>query len=101
MNEPVYLIAQVETDDLPRYREEYGKKVVPLIAEHGGVLLVGSAESEVLEGTSSGNWTVVIRFPSREAARGWYESAAYAPLKRARIETLARSTNLVLVPGRS
>jgi uncharacterized protein (DUF1330 family) len=101
MSEPVYLVAQIDTEDLPRYRAEYGKHVVPLIAEHGGELLVGSAEAEVLEGTWSGNWTVVIRFPSREAARGWYESAAYAPLKRARIETLTRGANLVLVPGRS
>lgn len=59
------------------------------------------SEPEILEGTWSGSWTVVIRFPNREAARGWYESAAYAPLKRARIETLARGGNLVLVPGRS
>ena len=101
MSEPVYLIAQIDAADLPRYREEYGKHVVPLIVEHGGALLVGSAEAEILEGTWTGNWTVVIRFPNREAARGWYESAEYAPLKRARIETLTRWGNLVLVPGRS
>ncbi len=42
----------------------------------------------------------MIRFPEREAALAWYGSAAYAPLKRARIETLASGSNLVLVPGR-
>jgi uncharacterized protein (DUF1330 family) len=101
MTEPVYVIAQIETADLPRYREEYGKHVLPLIAEHGGVLLVGSDQAEALEGTWSANWTVVIRFPSRQAALAWYESAAYAPLRRARIETLTSGGNLALVPGRA
>lgn len=101
MTEPVYFIAQIETEDLPRYRAEYGKRVLPLIAEHGGVLLVGSDQAETLEGTWSADWTVLIRFPNREAALAWYGSAAYAPLKRARIETLASRGNLVLVPGRA
>ncbi len=100
MTEPVYFIAQIETNDVPRYRAEYGKHVLPLIAEHGGVLLVGSDQAETLEGTWPFDWTVVIRFPSRDAALAWYGSAEYAPLKRARIETLATGGNLVLVPGR-
>lgn len=101
MSEPAYVIAQIDAKDLARYRAEYGKPVAQLIAQHGGELLVGSAEAETLEGTWTGNWLVVIRFASREAALGWYESAAYAPLKRARIETLTNAANLVLVPGRS
>ena len=101
MAEPVYFIAQIDIADLPKYRAEYGKHVVPLIVEHGGTVLVGTAEAETFEGTWSGTWTVVIRFPNREAALGWYESAAYAPLKRARIESLTRGANVVLVPGRA
>jgi uncharacterized protein (DUF1330 family) len=97
---PFYVIVQIDTVDLPRYRAEYGKKVVPLILAHGGELLVGSPDAEALEGQWFGNWTVVIRFPTRVAALGWYESAEYAPLKRARIETLSRGGNLVLVEGR-
>ncbi len=100
MSEPAYVIAQIDTKDLPRYRTEYGKQVAQLIVEHGGELLVGTAETQTLEGTWAGNWTVVIRFPSRAAALGWYESAEYAPLRRARVEVLTGGGNLVLVPGR-
>ncbi len=100
MSEPAYLIAQIDTKDLPTYIGEYGKHVVPLLAEHGGELLVASPDAQTLEGTWSGNWTVVMRFPSREAALAMYESPAYAPLKRARIETLTRGGNIVVVPGR-
>ena len=100
MSEPAYLIGQIDTADLAQYRAVYGKHVVPLIGEHGGELIVGSPDAEILEGTWSGTWTVVIRFPSREAALAFYESPAYAPYKRARIETLTNGGNLVLVPGR-
>jgi uncharacterized protein (DUF1330 family) len=51
---------------------------------------VASADAETLEGVWSGNWTVLIRFTSWEAAVEWYESPDYAPLKRARIQDLSK-----------
>lgn len=100
MSQPWFLIAQIYTEDLTRYRAEYGRRVVPLIQAHGGEVLVGSPDAEPLEGEWAGNWTVVLRFPSRDAALAWYESVEYAPLKQARIELLAQRSNVVLVPGR-
>lgn len=101
MSEPAYLIGQIDAKDLAHYRAVYGQHVLPLIAEHGGELIVGTPDAVVLEGGWSGNWTVVIRFPSREAALAFYESPEYAPYRRARVETLTRGGNLVLVAGRA
>ncbi len=86
--------------DLPQYRDQYGRPLLAQLTKMGAELLVSSADAETLEGEWSGNWTVLIRFPSWEAAVEWYKSPDYAPLKRARIEDLTSSGNLVLLPGR-
>jgi uncharacterized protein (DUF1330 family) len=100
MSLPHYFLVQIDVKDLPTYRAEYARHVVPLIAKHGGELLVASADALELEGARQGNWRVVIRFPTREQAIAWYESAEYAPLKKLRIESLTNGGNLALVPGR-
>lgn len=100
MSQPAYLIAQINVRDVPQYIEQYGRPLAAQLAAIGAELLVTSPDAETLEGEWSGNWTVLIRFPSWEMAVEWYESADYAPLKRARIQDLAEGGNLVLVPGR-
>jgi uncharacterized protein (DUF1330 family) len=100
MSQPAYLIAQLEVTDVADYVDRYGKPLRAQLEEIGAELLVTSPDAEGLEGEWPGNWTVVIRFPSREIAVDWYESPDYAPLKRLRIEDLTESGNLILVPGR-
>lgn len=100
MSPPCFMLAQIDVPDLERYRAEYATHVVPLIHKHGGEVLVASTEAVALEGAWPGTWTVVLRFPSREQARAWYEDPAYASLKHARLTTLTRGGNLALVPGR-
>ena len=46
------------------------------VAEHGGEVLVVDRASEPVEGKPA-PVTVVIRFESKEAARGWYDSPEY------------------------
>ena len=100
MSQPVYLIAQIEVKDRQQYLDQYGAPLAAQLAELGAELLVTSPDREIREGVWAGNWTVVIRFPSRAVATAWYESAEYAPLKDARINTLTTGGNLVFVPGR-
>jgi len=100
MSLPYYVIAQLDLKDLETYRAQYIKHVVPLITKWGGTVLVGSTDAEPLEGQWFGGWTVVIRFPSRDAALGWYADAEYAPLKELRVSSLTHGGNLALVPGR-
>lgn len=101
MPEPAYVIAQIAVKDLHEYLTTYGKPTVALIEALGGEFLVASGDADVLEGEWSGNWTVVIRFPSREVALEWYESPEYAPLRALRMHSLTDGGNLALVPGRA
>jgi uncharacterized protein (DUF1330 family) len=97
---PHYVLAQLDVKNLGTYRAEYIQHVVPLITQWGGTVLVASTDAEPLEGQWFGGWTVVLRFPSREAALGWYAAAEYAPLKELRLRSLTHGGNLALVPGR-
>ena len=55
------------------------------------------AEQLELEVSKPTQRIVVMEFPDMDAARGWYESEDYAPLKALRQS--ASDTNIVLVEG--
>ena len=99
MTLPVYLIAQIDVKDYQVYLEEYGMSVLEQFVQAGAEVLVATPDVEVLEGEWQGNWTVVVRFSSAEAANKWYHSEDYAPLKQARIEKLTNGGTMVMVPG--
>jgi uncharacterized protein (DUF1330 family) len=100
MSQPAYLLGQINVTDLPQYRDLYARPLLAQLTEIGAELLVSSADAQTLEGEWSGNYTVLIRFPSWAVAVEWYESPDYAPLKTARIQDLTSAGNLVLMPGR-
>ena len=99
MTQPVYMIAQIDVKDHQAYMDEYGKPVFSQFIEAGAEVLVASADAETFEGDWPGNWTVVVKFSSAEAATSWYNSEEYSPLKAARIEQLSNSGSVVMVPG--
>ena len=74
---PVYLVATITVSDFDAYMENYGSVAIPLILDASGEILVATPEVDVLEGGYIHNWTVVVRFPSEEAARSWYDSPEY------------------------
>lgn len=96
---PAYFIALLQVSDIDAYRMEYGRKLLPQLAAAGAEVLVASPSPAVLEGDWASTWTVVIRFPDRAAALRWYESDAYAPLKKLRLEELSRGGSAVLFDG--
>lgn len=55
---------------------EYMERIESTFEPLGGQWVVHGAQSEVLEGQWSAD-VVIIGFPSLEAARAWYRSAAY------------------------
>lgn len=93
---PAYLLVQTELDD-PEAFEEYRRRAPDLIARFGGEYLVRGGRYEHLEGDAPRSRIVVLRFPSMEDAKAWYDSPEYEELKRIRA-TCARS-NIVLVEG--
>ncbi len=94
---PAYVIADVRDA-----RDQEALRRVPArqhraVARHGGRFLVRGGEMEVLEGDWDTRRIVVIEFPDMAAARGWYESEDYAPLKALRQS--ASDTNIILIDG--
>lgn len=92
-----YVIFQEEIADLDRYLNEYLPTAAETIEKHEGTVLVNTTEPDVLEGEWDHSRTVVVEFPSVEAARTWYTDPAYEEVKPIRIET-SEYANAVICP---
>ncbi len=74
-----YFIANYTITDPDAYYKQYIPQVMPLVGKYEGQPLVVDAEAKGLEGAPQ-RQLVVIQFPSREAAEGWYNDPDYAPV---------------------
>ncbi len=93
---PAYVILDIEVTDpdgYTAYRERSGATV----EKHGGRFLVRGGAHETIEGDWDPVRLVVIEFPDVAAARRWYESDDYAPLRELRRS--ASTTNIMVVEG--
>ncbi|MGI5460360.1 DUF1330 domain-containing protein [Streptomyces sp. CA-249302] len=91
-----YVILTEAIND-PAGMAAYGRAAAASMAESGASILAVDANPQLLEGDWHGNQTVVLEFESVEAARAWYESAAYAKAKPLR--QAAAEANAVIVSG--
>jgi uncharacterized protein (DUF1330 family) len=91
-----YVIAEIEVTD-PETYEGYKQQVPAVIADHGGTYLARGGAVELLEGEGSPRRTVILRFETMEAARAWYTSEAYQPIKALR-QSASRG-RMLLVEG--
>jgi uncharacterized protein (DUF1330 family) len=80
---PAYVIYQGDILDPERY-EEYKTKAAASIIAAGGRYLVRGGPVEVLEGDPPAGRTVVLEFPTMEAAVGWYRSPEYTAIREIR-----------------
>ena len=94
---PAYVIADVRAVRDRDALIEYRRRNTDAVANHRGRFVVRGGEAEVLEGAWETLRMVVIEFPDAAAARAWWESEEYAPLKAMRRE--ASDTNIVLLEG--
>lgn len=99
MSGPVYMVGIIDVKDYEAYFEQYGAPVGELFAEMGAEIIAASTETDILEGNWDGNWTVIVKVESAEAAKELYNSERYAPYLRKRVEELANKTTLVIVPA--
>jgi len=75
----------VETDITdPSWIQEYLVKVTPLVLSYGGSYITRTSAVELLEGEYKPQYSLVAKFPSKEAAFNFYNSEEYALLKAAR-----------------
>ncbi|MCB8882104.1 DUF1330 domain-containing protein [Acidisoma cellulosilytica] len=75
-----YVLAQITVDDAAAYAASgYMSMVEAAVAAFGGRYVIRGGAPEALEGEPGRERTVLLEFPSREAARAWHGSDLYAP----------------------
>ena len=78
-----YVIYQGDVTDPEQY-ERYKAKVAPSILNAGGRYVVRGGDVEVLEGPAPAGRTVVLEFPTMQAALDWYHGDEYAEVRKLR-----------------
>jgi uncharacterized protein (DUF1330 family) len=78
---------------------EYLERIDATFAPFDGHFIVHGAEPTMLEGTSPGT-LVVIEFPDRSRAEGWYGSDAYRAIVALRTENSTSTVFLIDGVGR-
>lgn len=93
----VYAIAQLKVTDkeaLGRYREQAGAA----LAKHGGAVVSGGANPEMLEGDGTApDIVALLSFPSVAAARAWRNDPELAQVHALR--NAGGASSIFIVPG--
>jgi uncharacterized protein (DUF1330 family) len=80
-----YAVAEIDVTD-PSWVAEYVEGVTPLVEARGGRYLARTVRIEKLEGDRAPRQLfLVIEWPSKADALGFYESDEYRPYREARI----------------
>jgi len=91
-----YVIAVETIHDEAKFAQ-YRQQVMATLAPFGATFVVRGGALTVLEGDWPHRRTVVIEFPSRAAAEGWYASPAYQAVIGLR--TQSSTGSLIIVDG--
>jgi uncharacterized protein (DUF1330 family) len=92
-----YVIVDAKVSDPVKYKD-YQLLSPSAIAAGGGEFLVRGGEHSVLEGAWNPHRVVVVKFPSVEAAKSFYDSALYQAA-RAKRDGATEFFNMVVVQG--
>nr|WP_070958825.1 DUF1330 domain-containing protein [Hyphomonas sp. Mor2] len=82
---PVYMVVNLaEITDAETYRQ-YEKGFFPILKKHGGEFVTFDDSIETLEGENPPRGRMIIfKFPSEEAAKGWYDDPEYQAISKHR-----------------
>ena len=92
-----YVIVDMKITDPQRYKE-YMAAAPAAVAAAGGEYLVRGGRNEVLEGEWQPTRMAMLRFPSYEQAKAFYDDELYRAA-RAKREGTTEFFNMVLVEG--
>ena len=96
---PAYGLVQINITNQEEFMERYAQHVFPILAAWGIEMIAGSTSPITKEGSFTGNWSAVLRFPSMAVAEEWYVSDDYAPYRDLRMNELTDSGSLVFIEG--
>lgn len=91
-----YVVVQETINDQALF-DTYRKDVPATIEAFGGKFIVRGGALSVVEGTWPHPRLVIIEFPSRAAAEGWYRSPAYQKILPLRLKSATGA--LIIVDG--
>lgn len=92
-----YAVVEVDITD-PGWVAAYVKNVTRMVEERGGRYLTRTSTVEKIEGKQKPPEIVVLlEWPSKEAAIGFYESEEYRPYRQSRLQ--GASNEFILVPA--
>ena len=92
----VYIINNMVIRDRDEYRK-YERAFLPTFLRFGGEVLSVQDEPKPREGAWPYSRTVLLRMPSEEQARAWYESAEYQAIVTHRWNST--DSNVVILPA--
>ena len=92
-------MVQVKAKSLDDLSKRYAHSAIASLMKFGGEMIAGTPAPTVLEGNWDGSWAAILRFPSLEMAKTWYNSPDYQPLKELRINELTESGQVLLIEG--
>ena len=97
MSAPAYLIVEMNITDMERYKE-YMAQAPACVKEYGGEYIVRGGRHETLEGDWQPHRMAVLRFPSYEKAKAFYEEGPYRDVRKLRAGA-TEYFNMVLIEG--
>ncbi|NJO13392.1 MAG: DUF1330 domain-containing protein [Gammaproteobacteria bacterium] len=92
-----YLIVDIAGIHDAKLYERYREQVAPSLQAAGGRYLARGGAIEVLEGDWRPSRIVLVRFDTTRAAREWWASDGYAPIRQMRLDSA--QTNMILTEG--
>ena len=90
------LVDSLVTD--PEQFKQYASLAPAVVAAAGGEYLARGGRSETMEGDWKPARLTVLRFPSYEQAKAFYDSASYEDVRQKRVGA-TQHFNMVLVEG--
>ena len=97
MTAPAYLIVEMHITDPEQYKQ-YMAEAPAAVKAFGGEYLVRGGRHETVEGDWQPHRVVMLRFPSYEQAKAFYNDAHYKQVRAKRLGA-AEYFNMVLVEG--
>jgi len=97
MAAPAYLIVEMNISDMEQYKK-YMAEAPACVKAYGGEYIVRGGRHEPLEGDWRPHRMALLRFPSYDQAKAFYEQGPYAQVRKLR-EGATEYFNMVLIEG--